>query len=222
MTNEAMADQIQQKYQQLGFSKGWNFLACHEERLKDARIAIIGANPGGGGTGDDYQYRGIWSCSENAFCSEESFIRSQVQEWHRLLGLMAEETLCAQFIPFRSPDLVRLGQRKEAIAFARDLWRWALDISPASLFVTIGALPANNLVDILGAKLVATGLPTGWGKVTIDVWDSPCGRRIVRMPHPSRYKLFRRADGASTIAEEYFCAACGLDESRSEKSDIFK
>lgn len=211
MVAEITPELIQSKYDELGLTKGWTFLACDERRLRDAQVAFVGTNPGGGGEGDDYAYQGIWSCQENAFCSEPSNMQGQLQAWHRVLNVQPELTLCAQFIPFRSPDLQRLGRQQEAVAFARDVWRWVLDVSPAALFVTMGALPAENLARLLDARLIVQGLPTGWGKMTIDVWEAPSGRRVVRMPHPSRYSLLDRANGASAVAEASLRMAAGLD-----------
>ena len=72
---------IDAKYRELGYQKGWNFLACREERLRDAEVAIVGLNPGGGGDGDDYAYTGVWSCTNNSYCNDPSRLRDQVREW---------------------------------------------------------------------------------------------------------------------------------------------
>ena len=110
---------------------------------------------------------------------------------------------------FRSPNWSSLDHKAEAVAFASGLWRWVLSISPATLFVTMGKRPAEALAPLLGARHVAR-LGTGWGKQAIDVWDSPTGRRIVGMPHPSRYTLFNRRSGASDLAESSFREATDL------------
>lgn len=206
---------IAAKYRKLGLRKGWTFLACPEARLRDAEVAIVGTNPGGGGPKDAYAYSETWSCEDgNAFYSELSEHQSQVQAWHRLMDVNPDQTLCAQFIPFRSPDLARLERRKEAIAFAEELWSWVLSHSPAKLFVTMGSAPALHLGRLLGAGVVASNLPTGWGTTTIDVYESGSGHRIVRMPHPSRYKLM----GRGSIAEESFCAAVGRPQLQAVRS----
>jgi hypothetical protein len=68
------------------------------------------------------------------------------------------------------------------------------------LFITMGKLAGWHIADLLGGRLVAQ-LPTGWKRQTIDVYDSPSGRRVVAMPHPSRFRLFNRGD-ASEVAEQ--------------------
>ncbi len=184
---------IESKYRSLGLEKGWTFLTCPEARLRDAAVAIIGTNPGGGGPKDSYPYTGIWSCETmNAFYDEPTRHRAQVRLWHELASVDPRETLCAQFIPFRSPDLKRLNRLAEAEAFARELWSWVLSISPARLFITMGPLPAKHLVDLLGAKPFVQNFPTGWGATTIDVFDSAGGARVIRMPHPSQFGVLGR------------------------------
>lgn len=202
------SDVIQTAYENLGYTKGSNFLACRSERLRDASVAIVGLNPGGGGDDDPYTFVGVPHCENNSFCEDESKMRDQVREWHRVLKAEREETLCAQFIPFRSPDMKRLHNKGAAIAFARELWSEVLEVSPATLFLVMGKEAAWHLADLLSARPVARNLPTGWVGQTIDVYDSPDGRRVVAMPHPSRFKLFGRGE-ISAIAEESLRAAVG-------------
>lgn len=170
----------------------------------------------GGGPRDDYKYHGSWdSPNGNAYFLEkwganggETSIQRQVRAWHTLLGLDADESFCAQFVPFRSPDWASLSRKEEAVGFATRLWAWTLSMSPASLLVSMGKLPANYLSRLLDARHIAQ-LPTGWGKQTIDVWEAASGRRIIAMPHPSRYTLFDRVNGASDVAEASLRVAAG-------------
>jgi hypothetical protein len=73
----------------------------------------------------------------------------------------------------------------------------------------MGKLPARYLADLMGAKWVAR-LPTGWGRQMIDVYDTPAGKRIIAMPHPSRYRIFGRSGGISDTAEKSFRAAAEM------------
>lgn len=210
-------DAIETKCKQLGYPSGWTLMATPDSTLREAKVAFVGLNPGGGGPGDDYAYSGLWdSPGGNAYFTErwgpndtETPIQRQIRAWHELLELEASDSLCAQFVPFRSPNWSTLDRKDEALDFARDLWRWILTVSPATLFVTMGKLPAHYLAELLDGKHVAQ-LPTGWGTNMIDVWDSPSGRRVVGMPHPSRYRLFGRGNGASSIAEASLGSAAGL------------
>jgi hypothetical protein len=203
--------EIETEYRRLGYRSGWSFLGTPERTLRTARVGFVGLNPGGGGPNDSYQYAGLWDVpSGNAYLDERwgpnetySPIQLQVQRWQRLLDLNEQDLFCAHFIPFRSPDWGTLERKKDAIAFASKLWSWVLEVSPASLFVTMGKTPAYHLAGLLGAAKVAQ-LQTGWGRQTIDVWDTPAGRRLVAMPHPSRFTLLNRSNGASDLAEQSF------------------
>jgi len=211
-------DDLAADYARLGYRHGWTFLMTRAARLRDARVAFVGLNPGGGGAGDDHPYEETWDQPlGNAYFVESwgpngslSPIQRQVQAWHTMLGIGADESLCAQFVPFRSPDWHRLDRKEEALAVAARLWRGVLDVSPASLLVTMGKLPAEHLGSLLEGRVVAT-LPTGWGNSTIDVLDTPGGRRIVAMPHPSRYQLFNRLGNASEQARQSLRIAAGLE-----------
>ena len=199
----------------LGYRKGWSFLATPEESLHRAGVGLVGLNPGGGGANDGYAYEGLWDFEGNAYFDEnwgpndsQTAIQKQVQRWHGILGIGPAESMCAHFVPFRSPDWASLDRKAEAVSFASGLWRWVLAVSPATLFVTMGKMPAEQLALLLEARHVAR-LDTGWGNQLIDVWDAPCGRRVVGMPHPSWYALFSRANAASELAEASFRAATG-------------
>lgn len=208
------AEVIEAESRRLGFQHGWTFLGTPERTLLNARVAFVGLNPGGGGSNDDYDYGGHWDVPVGNGYFDESWgpngtqttIQKQLQTWHALIGVRPDESLCVQFVPFRSPDWDRLDQKAEAISFAERLWTWVLEVSPASLFVTMGKRPAEHLSKLLHAKQVAQ-FPTGWGSQTIDVWDAPDGRRIIGMPHPSRYALFDRANNSSETAETSLRAA---------------
>lgn len=206
-------DDIQKEYERLGHEKGWTFMACPEARLRTAEVVLVGMNPGGGSERDQYKYGGTWDVPEgNAYYVEkwaagggETAIQGQIKQWHRLLGLGEDETLCPHFVPFRSPGWADLPRKAEAVEFGRRLWNGVLKASPASLFITMGKEPGRQLAALLQAQHWAT-LPTGWGRQTIEVYDSPDGRRIVAMPHPSRFTLFGRGE-ASATAEQSFKAA---------------
>ena len=209
---------IDAEYHRLGYQRGWSFMACPEARLRDARVAIVGLNPGGGGPGDNYQYQGLWDePAGNCYYRERwgpggqpTPLQRQIWAWHDELGLGPDDSFCAQFVPFRSPDWRRLERKPEAVHFGERLWRWVLSVSPAEILVTMGKLPAAYLAEATTATRWASRLPTGWGRQGIDVYDTADGRRIVAMPHPGRYGLFGRGE-ASETARTSFRAATGLE-----------
>lgn len=205
------ASDIEGAYRELGHEYGWSFMGTPADRLLNADVVFVGLNPGGGGPGDNCDYGHHWDfAGENAYFEEkwgpnetDSPLQVQIKEWHRLLDLKPNEVTCAQFVPFRSPTWSSLPEKDASISFSKSLWKWLLEVSPACLFVTMGKLPAFYLAELMGGRLVAQ-LPTGWGLQLIDVYDTPTKRRIVAMPHPSRYRLFGRAGSASETAEQTF------------------
>jgi hypothetical protein len=209
---------VSTEYRKLGYSLGWTFMMTPAARLLDARVCLVGLNPGGGEAGDE-----LWSCEDgNAYNVEKNWGRGpgglvplqvQVQEMARLLGLGADDYLAAQLIPFRSPDYRSLKQAHEAAAFGRKLWAWVMETSPARLFLCLGHEVTEHLVRVANAKpRPGPPLETRWGKTTIGCYEtSPSGddrRVIVRLPHLSSYRIFGRKDGLSQLAERSLRDAC--------------
>lgn len=211
---------IQAKYADLKFKSGWTFLCCHEDRLRDARIAIVGLNPGG--RDDEGPYGSQWATGENPYYAERwgkdasgksahDRLQLQIQKWHDLAGVTENETLCAQFAPFRSRDWAGVKDQERAVLdFSRELWCWVLANAAATTYLTMGKVPGQQIATLLGAEPCAS-LPTGWGKQKIEVYRNGDGRRVVAMPHPSRFTLFDRADGASAVAEASFAEALSFE-----------
>lgn len=213
-------DDVEAAYARLDYRRGWTFMATPEARMTTSPVAIVGLNPGGGGDRDLHPYGAVWDVpvspehpNGNAYFDEtwgpntDSSVQRQVKLWHERLGVQPGETFCAQFVPFRSPDWDRLGNRAEAMAFGRALWRWVLSRTPASLFVTMGKVAGAELAALIGAGCVGR-LPVNWQPQTIDIWEAPDGRRIVAMPHPSRYGLLGRSTRGE-LAERNFHIAVG-------------
>lgn len=202
-------DEIDKAYRDLGNEKGWTFMACPEARLRSAEVAIVGTNPGGGGPKDSWVYGGIWSCEKtDDFAFDGDRMRPQIEAWHDLLGVARDATFCAQYVPFRSPGWSDLPRKSAALAFARRLWAPVLELSPASLFVTMGKVPGRQLATLMDAGPTFAQLYSGWGDEMIEVYVAPNGRSVVAMPHPSRYPLFGRG-AESELAEQHFKAATG-------------
>ena len=195
---------IQKAYEALGYQMGWAFLITPEARLRDAKVAIVGLNPGGNSGG------AAWDCADgNAFFvqrwarndTEYNRIQIQVQALHKALNVAADETLIAEYIPFRSPSWAALTHKEEALSFARELWTWVLRETPARIFICMGRLVAEELVQLTNARW-AEELPTGWGNMKMHRHVAPDGRIIIHLPHPSHYLLFGRAEDRSLQAEE--------------------
>lgn len=195
---------IQKVYDELGYQMGWAFLITPEARLRDANVAIVGLNPGGDSGGP------AWDCAEgNAFFvqrwarndTEYNRIQVQVQALHTALGVSADETLIAEYIPFRSPSWAALAHKEEALKFARELWTWVLKETSARTFICMGRLVTEELAQLMDAKWVEE-LPTGWGDMKMHRHVAPDGRVLVHIPHPSHYLLFGRGEDRSRLAED--------------------
>lgn len=204
------AADVQAEYDRLGYGLGWTFMMTPAARLYDAKVCLVGLNPGGGEPGGR-----LWSVEEgNSYFSERwgkpedtySALQLQVHEVARLVGVGEHEMLAAQFVPFRSPTLRSLAQQQSAFEFGRKLWTWVLAMTPATIFLCLGNDAATHLRQVAKAmpRADASSLPTGWGKITIDSWETarsgPERRVIVRLPHLSSYRIFARRDGKSELA----------------------
>ena len=204
------ASDVQAEYDRLGYDLGWTFMMTPAARLHDAKVCLVGLNPGGGDPGDH-----LWSVEDgNAYFHERwgkdgrsySALQLQVHELARLCGVGEDEMLAAQFVPFRSRSLRSLAQQRSAFEFGRKLWAWVMATAPATVFLCLGNDAAAHLRQVAGAKprADASSLPTGWGRTTIDSWETtrsgPERRLIVRLPHLSSYRIFGRPDGKSDLA----------------------
>lgn len=216
---------IKARYDSLGFQSGWTFLCCNEDRLKDARIAIVGLNPGG--RDDEGRYGGCWATGHNPYYDEfwggldangkglHDRLQLQIQKWHELAGIEKDESLCAQFVPFRTRDWEgvskRAGLEAEVLTFSRNLWSAVLSSCSAQVFITMGKVAARELATLLHAPPAPCKLRTGWGTAKIDLYVADDGRRVIGMPHPSRYALFDREGSQSELAEQNFLLALGAN-----------
>lgn len=204
---------IDAEYDRLKFGHGYSFLLCDEARLTDADVAIVGLNPGGREDFDGYQKN--WATSGNAYFDERwadndtkySPLQTQIHIWHDLAGVKFDQSLCAQFVPFRSQDWAKLhdgkSRKEEALAFSRRLWRSVLEVSAATKFITMGKVAGVEIASLVEAKFDRS-LPTGWGGSKMDVYLAKDGRRVIAMPHPSRYRIFGREQGLSDVAVKSF------------------
>lgn len=205
-------------YEELGFQSGWTFLCCHEDRLHDARVAIVGLNPGG--RDDEGPYGEQWATGKNAYYSEYwgngekeyDRLQHQIHRWHTMAGVGPEETLCAQFVPFRTRDWDGIKDRADrqlreakVLQFSRELWNWVIATSRLRTFITMGKVPGREIAALLGAP-GPVSMDTGWGTAKIDVYVADDGRKVIAMPHPSRFTLFDRGV-LSEIAEQNFQSA---------------
>jgi hypothetical protein len=208
---------IEKAYAALGHKWGWSFLGAPEEQLYSAETVIVGLNPARAQGDSSSDYGSHWDVPKgNIYFSKEwgggddyTPLQRQLLRWHELLEIGPTQSIGANFVPFRSRSWAELANPQKSIQFAETLWQDVSAVTPARLFITMGKDAAWHVARILGGRSFAH-LPTGWGKQMIDVYDAPGGRRIVAMPHPSRYRIFERGE-LSRTAETSFIAACDAD-----------
>lgn len=190
------------EYKRLGYDRGWVFAMTPLAWLSTATTVMVGLNPGGA-EGEHDSTDGWWETPYgNAYLLDRWVpgsdalypIQVQVAALHELLGLGPKDVFAGQFIPFRSRSLVELPNYSGAMAFARDLWSWALAQSPANLFICMGNTAAVEIAKLIGAKLEEPPFPSGWGKIQVRRYVSPEGKVVAELPHPSHYPLLSMQD----------------------------
>ena len=185
---------IADAYRRLGYSLGWTFLSCPEDRLGSARVGLIGLNPAGEELGEygevwhvpegnDYEV-GVWRAAAG-----DAPLQRQVQALCRAVDTPIAELLSGQLVPFRSPSWSRLAHAQEALELSRRLWRWVLDNSALRLCFTLGHVAGEEIARLSGARLIDVQ-PVEWGRQQLRVYDGGDGPRIVSLPHLSRFQLF--------------------------------
>lgn len=98
--NTRMGSAIEAEYRSLRLQRGWTFMGTSDRTLREARVAFVGLNPGGGGPNDNYDYSGIWAVETgNGYFDErwgpngtQTTIQKQVQQWHKIRDLYTNVT----------------------------------------------------------------------------------------------------------------------------------
>jgi len=196
---------IDREHDRLGYVLGWRFMMAPERNLRTSKIALILLNPGG----SKYE-SSAWSQERgSAYVIErwkemnpgQESLQVQVQGLCRVLNVDASETFSAVFVPFRSRNWQELSRQDEAVAFAKTLWRWALPQSPAHTFVCIGQkIVGPEIANLLSAKPLVPKL-AGWGNYKINRYAAPDGRKVLALPHLSRFGLFGREQSERAFLE---------------------
>jgi uracil-DNA glycosylase len=218
----SLVDQIEAAYQRFGQQLGWRFLYTPARTLSPkTRLAFIGQNPGG----STYEPPSASVEEGNAYRLETwpgatqgglNPLQAQIGLLHEALASeladstptrLMDDTLAANFCPFRSPRWDKLAHPEESIAFSKDLWRTILEFVRPGVIVCLGDLAARQIGVTLattGARLVRAPevRPVGWGSVTYEIarYESSDVRTLlVRMPHLSRYRILGRADSQAAV-----------------------
>jgi len=191
-------EDIQTEYERLGLRQGWRFLTSPARNLTTAHLAIVTLNPGGERDLES-SIGERWSSEHGSAYRIESWrgqpagaapLQRQIQRLCALLGEATDDVLSGHFVPFRSKDWNSLPRRDEAALFGVKLWREVLAASPARLIVCIGKTVAGDGIAAVCNARPVQPMPSGWGNLSIDRYLASDGRRILALPHLSRFGLF--------------------------------
>lgn len=206
-------------------------MTCSKAVLKsNPKIAFITLNPGGSRMRDDHPSA---SCEEGSPYLNESWggkkpgesklqiqIRKMFGKIHEKLNYpdskreLIESTLSGHFVPFRSPNLGALKDKKEAFDFGEKIWSEILASVQPELFVCINVETTKRI-----RKIIATiynlpegkpcKLETGWGNTTAEIFEfgDNAQIKILRLPHLSRFTLFTREKSKEEV-ENIFTRFC--------------
>ncbi len=203
---------IDEACQTLGHQLGYRFLLTSRENFS-SEVLYLGLNPGGNFIPDNHPQDSCESgpahLTENwdpksqpgksplqvqmnkLFCTLNKVIPG-CHDWNN-------EALLAYFIPFRSPDFASLIAKRESIRFSLDLWAELLKSIKPKLIICLGNEVSSNLTKIYGIAAASHVEKLNWGTSTGTVNIYKDGRRILRLPHLSRYKIFSRPSCAVPI-----------------------
>ena len=187
--------EIDAEHHRLGYASGWRFMMCQQATMRSAKLLVVTLNPGGNGPhGTDWSYE-----NGNAYCDEKwagepgtAKLQRQMQKLYEFLGVRKDEVFSANYVPFRSPTWHGLERKPEVLAFADKLWTWLRPQLSFEVAVCIGKdQPGRSIARLFDARHDIT-LKVGWGEVTADRYRLPDGRKLIALPHLSRFLIFDR------------------------------
>jgi hypothetical protein len=181
----------------------WRLLYSPRRVLSGARVAFIGLNPGGRFVDPTH---GKFSCEAGSAYRRSvenwgpsSALQDQVIALFNRLGVVPEDVLAGNLVPFRSPSENSLAGAAEATAFGKNLWKEILGKVSPSIIVTMG-VPANrevaNLLRVREVKAIAIG----WGNLTASRARF-AGGTWIGLPHLSRFTIMNRPASKEALDE---------------------
>lgn len=234
---DSLCGRIRAAYGELGHSMSWSFPYTPQSTLHSSqKLFFIGLNPAGKEgehyleersceEGNDYLL-GDWD--RKKWERGNSPLQLQVQElFKRIAASMGEsvnyraimnESLAANYVPFRSSKWDSLGNKESTLVFVRELWSDILSFVQPSVIVCIASVAYQDLRSILekeGFIGSEEREDIGWGKATYCLTELHKRKRtiiLIRLPHLSKYKVFSRANCAVKIKAITSRIACVLKQ----------
>jgi hypothetical protein len=206
---------IQDAYDRLGHTMGWQFLTSPRATLRGCEIALITMNPGGSIERPDHGRESseagsayIVEAWKHGYAPGEAPLQVQVRRMFSLLASaqsgritgdeLLNASLAGYFVPFRSPQFKALAHPRESLSFATKLWARIFEYIDPKLIITIDQKTTRHLLPILSTKYGAPSrqqFPIGWGTYDADLFSFPSvdvQRALLRLPHLSRFPVFGR------------------------------
>lgn len=183
-------------------------LASPASTLKTADIALIGLNPGGNRIYEEHPDF-CMPPGESSYLDEEwgnyargqAPLQKQVRSLFQKLDRQPEDVLCGEFIPFRSPNIKALPNRKPATEFAREWWRDIFNETKPKLVMTLGMDAFYALHNVLDGR-EPEKISINWGRVKAR--RAACRHCVlVGIPHLSHYKIINREKSAEALEQMF-------------------
>lgn len=182
---------------------GWRLFTSPAKNIETATIGLITINPGGK---DAEESR--WEVPNGSAYENEQWrhgtqpgnapLQEQIKAMFKIVGATPAESLTGYLVPFRSQSWAKLDRRVESLAFGKQIWADILAHAKLTTILAFGKDAGNIVAEVVGAR-DRTEYQSGWGNQTIDLYKFAAGRKLIALPHLSRFRLFNRKD--SYVAE---------------------
>ena len=119
--------------------------------------------------------------------------------------MLLSESLTAHFVPFRSPGIESLHNKRASFSFSESLWAKILEFIHPKVLVVIDRYAFKRISRVLEKGLGQSPnidlMPIGWGNCDASVQDFSLGPTLCRFPHWSTYKIFSHAESQRPVGE---------------------
>lgn len=216
----SLCERIRTEYQSQKHKMSWSFLYTPQSTLHSSqKLLFVGLNPAGNDReiyteapscedGNDYLH-GKWA---ETWGRGEAHLQIQVQQLFKRIALaksatisyqdLMDNSLAANYVPFRSKDWDTLSNKKETLNFAKELWSEIFNFVKPRAVVCISIVAYEGIKKILltqGFKYMnlEEREAVGWGNVTYQLTELSNGEQtalLIRLPHLSRYSIFNNSN----------------------------
>lgn len=188
----------------LGLSDGFKFLCGPWSTRSSARVAFLSLKPGR--PPDDADLRVVSDERGNSYRVERATTHSPITEQFLALAEMLGEepdAILAGFVaPFRAIAWTDLDtrQQEEALALGRAFWTEPLNRADLQLIVACSRAAAE-LVCAVTRAVPELEVMAGWGNLKLRRHRTHDGRRVILLPHLSRFRLLGRPTSEAALRE---------------------